>query len=207
MSDDDDKNLSYPLHWPTGWPRAKARTGALFRRGTSRLTIADAVARVLRELGRLGVRDPVISSNVRPTLAGVPASSNGAAPADPGVAVYFRLGKTGDQKVLACDKWDRLADNIAAVAAHVEALRGQERWGVGTLAQAFAGYKALPAVEARKPWWEILGVKPQASMNEIEVRRLFLLERHHPDRGGNANVAAEVNAAFDEAMAERGAGP
>jgi DnaJ-class molecular chaperone len=65
------------------------------------------------------------------------------------------------------------------------------------LAQAFAGYKALEGI---RNWWEILGVSPSATAVEIKARRRELLERHHPDKGGDPAQAAEVNAAYDQAV-------
>lgn len=199
---------SYPLVWPVGWPRTKHRGPAPFHRvsgaggggvGSRLLSVSDALRRLLPELDRLGAYSVIISTNVRPTLAGLPGGSGNDA--DPGVAVYFSLGDraAGDRKVLACDKWDRVADNIAAIAAHVEAIRGQQRWGVGTVAQAFAGYRALPAI---RNWWEILGVAPNASADEIKRARRKLLEQHHPDRpGGDSARAAEVTEAYAQAQA------
>lgn len=196
MGEDD---LSYPLHWPVGRPRTSSRTRAAFatRSGGAGgllrpLTPAEGRDRVLDELDRLKAFDVVISSN----LGGL----SRAEPRDPGVAVYFNLrnGKAASEKhCLACDRWDRVADNLAAIAAHVEAIRGQLRWGVGDVAQAFAGYKALPAVRA---WWEVLGVAPNAPPAAIKARRRELLERHHPDRGGDPAQAAEVNAAYAAAV-------
>ncbi len=53
-----------------------------------------------------------------------------------------------------------------------------------------------------KPWWEVLGVTPEAS--EDEVRRAYrtLARRYHPDRQGTGDTAqmAKINAARDEAM-------
>src|SRR3712207_8918795 len=46
----------------------------------------------------------------------------------------------GEKRVLACDKWDRIADTIHAIAKTIEATRGIERWGSVTTEQAFAGY-------------------------------------------------------------------
>jgi curved DNA-binding protein CbpA len=60
---------------------------------------------------------------------------------------------------------------------------------------------------ARKPWFEVLGVAEAAAWESIEARRLRLLEQHHPDRGGSSSVAAEINAAFDEARAAREVAP
>lgn len=203
---------SYPLSWPAGWPRASARARAKFGqsrqsdygnwRTKDKLTIGAALERLLDELRRLGAASVVVSSNVPTRLDGMPYS-RAAEPADPGAAVYFRL--KGEPRVLACDKWDRVADNIAALAAHIEAARGQARWGVGSLEQAFAGYKALPAMGPRRPWHEILGVPPHASMKQVFEARDRLLLRHHPDRGGSHSMAAEINSAVTEARAELGA--
>lgn len=108
-------------------------------------------------------------------------------------------------RVLACDKWDRCADNMVALAKHVEAIRGQLRWGVGSLEQAFGGYRALPAVAAKRQWWEVLGVAAHASTAEVEAKRIALLDKCHPDRGGgDVGRAQEINVAWDEFRRERG---
>lgn len=201
---------SYPLSWPVGWPRCKAPGGANFSakntgsdsayRYKRKVTIAEARDRMLAEMGRLGATNVVISTNVPTRQDGLPYS-NATEPRDHGVAVYFRLKR--EPRVLACDKWDRVADNLVALAKHVEAVRGQVRWGVGSLEQAFGGYKALPEVGARRQWWEVLGVSPEAPWPDVESRREELLFKHHPDRGGSQAIAAEVNAAFSEAVAAR----
>jgi len=189
---------AYPLHWPPGWARAKYRKRAPFKYANgARLRIADALrARLLPELERLGASDITVSSNVRPHLYDQLGDS-----ADPGAAVYFTL--KGTPTVLACDRWDRSADNLAAIAAHVEALRGQERWGVGSLEQAIAGYRALPAMPAADAWWNVLGVPPDATGMVIREKRRQLLSELHPDRpGGDPVRAAAVNAAFAQAEKE-----
>lgn len=211
MTRDEEDDLSYPLHWPIGRPRTAERELARFGQaggslGQRRaLTPAAGRDRLLDELDRLGAANMVISSN----LAGL----SRAEPTDPGVAVYFELpGNNGTmaRHCLACDKWTRVADNLAAIAAHVAAIRGQSRWGVGDVAQAFAGYRLLTGVGERTPWWTVLGVPALASPTTIKARRLELLQKLHPDKGGgqaSANRAAEVNAAYEEAMRARGVTP
>ena len=83
-----------------------------------------------------------MSSNIPRGKQGSPISNIGVLK-DPGVAVYFTIKEKPVS--LACDKWVHVEDNIWAIAKHIEALRGQERWGVGSIEQAFAGYTALPA--------------------------------------------------------------
>jgi hypothetical protein len=191
---------TFPLSWPPGWPRKANPIRPRARFGTGNgVSLGIGVHRVTAELRRLGATDVIISTNVKPRLDGLP-SGDAANPVDPGAAVYFRV--KGQPRVLACDKWDRLADNLAALAKHVEAIRGQVRWGVGSLEQAFGGYLALTAVGAKQPWWEVLAMDSDSTIDQVEQKRLELLNRHHPDRGGTHARAAEINAACDEARRE-----
>jgi hypothetical protein len=121
-------------------------------------------------------------------------------PADPGAAFFFELD--GKPHLLACDRWDTTAGNITAIAAHIEALRGQERWGVATLHEAFAGHVALPAPEQ---WWQVLGLTAAAPVDLIERRYRELAKHAHPDKGGSHAAMARLNAARDEGLRARGA--
>lgn len=197
---------SSPLSWPIGWPRyAKRRTRASFERQTGQWTVFAALEELKRQLRLMGVRDWqfIVSTNLPLRRDGLPIS-NAAEPRDPGVAVYFRVGE--DPHALACDKWDRCADNLRAIALHIGAIRGQDRWGVGSLLQAFAGYglKQLAEIGARKPWWEILGLKEKpATAAAVQERFHELAMQHHPDRpGGNGNQMAEISAAYEEGLRE-----
>jgi hypothetical protein len=192
---------AFPLAWPMGWKRSTYRQQAAFGQQSSRgwkeaLPVAKARQRLSDELDRLGASYVTLSTNVELRLDGQPRS-NQAAPADPGAAVYFRL--SGKDIALACDKWDRVADNIAALAKHIEAMRGMDRWGVGTAAQAFAGYEALPAPD---PWWQVLGLSgPNVTRSDIVVAYRKASQAAHPDRpGGSHDRMAAVNAARDEGL-------
>ena len=140
---------AYPLQWPTGrprTPRGKRRRGAFGQMtgnhgAKKELTVHQAIARVRQELDRLGARNVLVNSDLRVRLDGGPIAKQ-RAPEDPGVCVYFALD--GEAHCLACDQWNRIADNLAAIAKHVEATRGQARWGVGDARTLFAGFKALP---------------------------------------------------------------
>src|SRR3546814_9529449 len=105
-----------------------------------RVTIATALDRLEAELTRLGARGIILSSNLERTLSGAPRSGQ-ADPADPGVAVYFTL--KGKDTVLACDRWYRAADNMVAIAKHIEAIRGMDRWGVGRSEEHTSELKSL----------------------------------------------------------------
>lgn len=207
MRDEELAAEAYPLAWPVGWRRTAAeerkrgRFGAVVSGLRRELSIAEGRDRLLDELDALGADAVVVSTNAptrRDRRDGWVVSGSAANPKDPGAAVYFRL--PDGPHVLACDRWDRLADNLAAIAAHVEALRGIDRWGVGSLAQAFAGYKALTAMGERPPWWRVLGFATEPrDLGAVERRWRELIREHHPDAGGNQDQAADVNAAMSEA--------
>lgn len=199
---------AYPLHWPNR-PRKTSRRRATFGtvRGHSKapLTVAEAVERLNAELARLGARYVVISSNVETRRDGLPRSGQ-KEPSDPGVAVYFQLA--GKPHCLPCDTFDRVADNMAAIAGHIRAARAQEAYGVATVAESFAGFVALPPPGAVRPWREVMqfsaGYRP--SPQEIAERHRKLARDKHPDAGGSHEAMSELNRARDEALKEGGNG-
>lgn len=191
----------YPLAWPAGWKRTVYRLHAAFGKKAAgemkkRLSLDDAVGRLQAEMDRLGAADDaVISTNLHLRLDGRPRGDQGE-PSDPGVAVYFRLKK--NDRVLACDRYWRVADNIAAIAAHIEALRAIERYGVGTLEQAFAGYAALPP--AADAWWLVLNLPQSSTLDQVDARFKDLARTAHPDvAGGSHNDMARLTAAREAA--------
>jgi hypothetical protein len=50
-------------------------------------------------------------------------------------------------------------------------------------------------------WWDVLGVSPVASWDDIQRRYRALAMEHHPDRGGEAKVFLKVQAAYELARA------
>jgi hypothetical protein len=199
----DSKIEAYPLQWPAGRPRRppQERTRARFSSYGQAVSVYAGIERVRQELGTLGVddldNDVVVSSNIPTRLDGLPLSKT-REPADPAVAVYFRLKR--ELHCLSCDRWDRVADNLAAIANHVHAMRGQFRWGVADVRTAFAGFKALPAV---RPWWVVLGFSaPIKQVDDIRNRVRQLALFHHPDRGGDPGKMQEITEAAALGMQE-----
>ena len=210
----------YPLSWPTGWPRTPAgkRARARFSKGerkyyssgngsyidTSPLTVPQGLRRLKDELDRLRAKDVIVSTNVELNSYGEPRGGR-RDPDDPGVAVYFKM--SGKPRVLACDNWDRTADNLAAVAAHIDALRRIDRYGVGTLDQAFAGYDALPppSTSNRPPWRKTLGLEGQITVTSADINSAYreAAREAHPDvPGGSHEAMALLNQARDQALLE-----
>ena len=67
--------------------------------------------------------------------------------------------------------------------------------GRGTMDQAFRGYVALPPTTDQ--WWIVLGVEPDATIEDIDAafRRLSLTA--HPDKGGSHEQQARLSMARD----------
>lgn len=204
---------SYPLVWPAGWRRTVTRTRAKFLGQAARstgsgdtysyekakeLSIDQATKRVLAELKRFGVAnwDIIISSNLVLRQDGLPKSGQ-AAPKDPGVAVYWMRNK--ESRCMAVDRYDRVADNMAAIAATLEAMRAIERHGGGAiLDRAFQGFKQLAAPQQ---WFTILGVKQDAGRLEIERAFRVKASEMHPDKpGGSHEAMAKLNWAREQGL-------
>lgn len=202
---------AYPLQWPHGWPRARARKHGHFGKTTqpagqswkskTDLTMDDAMKRVKLEIGRLGIDtadDMIVSTNLRLNLRGLPRADQGE-PSDPGVAVYFQK-RNAPMRVIAIDAYHRVRDNLAAVAATLEAMRSIERHGgAQVLERAFEGFAALTA--PGKTWWDVLEVRPDSPADVIEANYRRLARDRHPDRGGSQELMAELNTAREAAHA------
>jgi len=208
---------AYPLAWPDGWkrtlPHLRARGkfhrterqyssqpggGSWLRK--SDMTIAVATERVLNELHRFGVLqgDAIISTNLVLRLDGMPRSGQ-PEPADPGAAVYW-VRPQEPMHCMAIDSYDRVADNLAAIAATLDAMRAIERHGgAQILNRAFKGFTALPSPggTVARGWREILGIAPDAAVTEamIDERYRKLASIHHPDKGGDTGAFQELGAA------------
>lgn len=156
-----------------------------------------------REVHLLGGRSLVISTNL-PPLNGYaePRSSAGDSLSDPGVAVYWYEARAKAQRVMACDRWLRVRDNIHAIALSIGALRGIGRWGATDIVdRAFVGFAALPP--AGDDWWSVLGFAPASRppLDAVKDRYRELALEAHPDRGGDPHAMVRLNQAM--AAAER----
>lgn len=196
---------SFPLSWPSGWRQttAEKRRPAYFKRHRQSITIAAAVTRVLDQLRRFGFEDTeqiIISTNLKPRLDGWPISGQ-KAPDEIGVAVYWKHVKDLQYKVMAIDGYSTVADNLAAVAATLEALRAVERHGGAIiLDRAFSGFTCLPEPNN---WRHELGLTDQSatlSAARQAFRRLALVR--HPDQGGSEEAMARLNRAWEDAQRE-----
>lgn len=197
---DEQKDMRYPLHWPASQPRTKNPQVSRFATNRwGKTTMAQARSMLMEELRKLGARSVVLSTNIELRLDGLPRAGR-RDPDDTGVAVYFKLD--GHPRVLACDAWNTIACNMWAIGKHIDAMRGQERWGVGTRDQAFAGYTALPAKASIPAWWDILEIPADTSDVQVAIKAYKRLGKdRHPDHGGSDEQWAELQAAYELARA------
>lgn len=195
---------AYPLQWPEGWPRTPS-----YKRGQARykVEINHAVDELHRSLGLLGALSGsiVLSSNVPPRNALGTPRNDGSTVSDPGVAVYWTT-KAHGERVMACDRWSSVRENVRAIGLAVDGLRAIERAGATQiLERAYSAFGALPAsstAATKRPWWEVLGV-PQTALAAFDVTMLDaryrdLARKAHPDAGGSAEAMTELNQARDE---------
>lgn len=184
---------AFPLCWPPHGKRTRYPERSNFE-----TTLGKAIKDLQEEVGRLGGRDLIISTNMPVRRDGIPYA-NASQPADKGVAVYFSYKQK--PMCFACDRWNRMEDNMRAITKTIDALRGIERWGSGSMVeQAFTGFVALPAPTA---WWQTLGLKDnKATREDIERAHRKLAMANHPDRGGDGERMADINAARDQGLAQ-----
>lgn len=188
---------AYPLFWPEHRKRTNYRESSRFR-VSSFAVVRDEL---MRELNSLGAKSIVLSTNIPLRQDGLPYA-NFRQPQDPGVAVYFLY--KGKSMCFACDRWQKIEDNIQAIRHTINALRGIARWGTGDMLQAaFTGFQALPAPSARE-WWDILQVRRDTPIDVIETNYRSLARTNHPDSGGDPAKMSEINAAIAQARKEKG---
>jgi len=184
---------AFPLCWPEGWERTKAKKTSQFKQ-----TVYTASENLKGELSRMGARGVILSTSIPLRKDGMPLSRP-PVDGDHGAAVYFT--RKGNPLCLACDQYYQVADNIQALAKTVEAMRGIERWGsTDLLDRAFTGFAALPS---RASWSEVLMVPATATRAQIEAAYRSLSKKLHPDVGGSHEEMAALNAAYEEAKDAR----
>lgn len=180
---------SYPLQWPKGWPRTapdKRESGSRFSQ-----TLPSALSALRSEVQRLGGKNLVLSSNY--TL-------DQHSPKDAGVVGYFEY--EGKQVAIPCDRWAKIEANVRAIALTIEAMRGIERWGAKHMISAmFRGFQALPERTMADPW-ELLGISPEASEEDILKAYRDKAKLAHPDvMGGSNERFNQISEAKDIALA------
>jgi hypothetical protein len=191
-----DQVSDYPLCWPDNKPRAAERQRSPFK-----TTLPKAEREIEQEMRMWRARGYVVSMSARHRVRQF----------DPGVALWWNQPITGkpipELRVLACDSYQEVADNLHAIARTLEGLRAFERYGTYTREQAIEGARLAlpPPTRVDGPHWsEVLGVERNWPLGAIEAVWKTKAEKAHPDRGGSLDEMARLNAAIDEARKELG---
>lgn len=206
-----DHITAYPLCWPVGKPRSRAQMYGRFGTrpegknwGRDGITLHKATNRVLSAIGRFTkpghsyrTKNVIISTNLKVRLDGLPRSGQ-RIPDDPGVAVYFELD--GKQRCIPCDHYTKIEQNLAAVAAVIEALRTIERHGSEMFEAAFTGFTALPSPDTvSAPHWRTVLETDSHDIDEVKKQYRRRARETHPDYGGNKEDFNLVQVAWREA--------
>lgn len=201
---------AYPLQWPAGWTRTESHKR---KAGNYRVDFVKARDELVREARLLGSRpeDVVISSSMALRRDGIPYAHQ-REPDDPGVAVYWakRSWSNGrevfQQRVIACDTWRTVRENMRAIGLAISSLRQLERTGASEiLDRAFTGFTALPAPgEGTRPAWaDVLGLDTLDGLDREKVNAAYRSKAllMHPDNGGSHEAMLGLNQARDAALA------
>jgi len=192
---------SYPLCWPSGVSRSKERKQSRFGQDN---TVHNVHGRLKDEIGRLGGKNLIISTDMRTRIDGEPMA-NAREPEDTGASVYFDLN--GKTVCLACDKWLRLWENLYSIAKTIDAMRAIDRWGVSDLLdRMFTGFIAITD-GSEKQWFDVLGVDKNASEEEVKKAYRERMRNAHPDAGGSDVIASEIITAYKRFNSTRGTLP
>jgi len=202
---------AYPCYWPEDWPR----TDKYKRRSSSyQVTFARARDGISRRLRLMNACEIVISTNIPLRHDGLPLAGM-SEPADPSVAVYWAERdewKDGHQqyryRVIACDHWRRVDENMRAANLAIDALHALKRTGATqVIEKAFTGFTALPASTdgaRRRPWREVFEWPDgwRITPENIHGRYNHLARLRHPDAGGTHDGMVELNLARELALRE-----
>lgn len=199
--------LAFPLQWPQGRPREQyPRVGAFKSKANNGwmedVTFHQAMTRLVDQCELLKATDCILTSNIDLNRDGSPKARQ-PLQRDYGAALYMR--HNGKPIVLPCDSFVDVAQNVSAIAAHIQATRAIERYGVGTAEAMFTGFAALPSEKAEH-WRTVLDIPANVivTASMIQLLRRDLSKRWHPDAGGSPTMMAKINAACDAALQEIG---
>lgn len=112
--------------------------------------------------------------------------------ADRTVRLTYR--KDGKTVTLTMDKQDRAVDNLRVLYLAVEAMRLNERRGIGDVVAS--AYLQIAAPEVAMDPYEVLDVRVGAPLDVAEAAYKAKMRSVHPDSGGSVEAAKRLNTAI-----------
>jgi len=190
------------------WPEAFDRTDPSDREpysGGFRVSRSVAFGNILDELQTWdGVTDVQLDSGAEHQKRNPNKPYANSSFDDPGVVVRFN--KDGEDMAAACDRWDSPRDNAQDLYHYLNETRMQEQRGTVTGESEYNKLR-LPsgdgdAVTADPPPYEVLGVVPDASDDEVREAFRELAKETHVDVGGDGDEFKRVKRAKEEMLDE-----
>jgi hypothetical protein len=197
--------------WP--YPETRDRRGRL----TFKVTLRQSIVELGDELRHLGASNVILGTGL--TEADVRLTdgwprSDAKAPRFPGVELSFDTRKYG-RLVYATDVCSWWEHNVRSIALGLEALRAVDRYGITRRGEQYAGWRELPSgivagsgIATEDDAWSILGQaagEGDLGKEGPMIRARFDLtdlyraaaKATHPDRGGDGERFAQVQAAYE----------
>ena len=127
--------------------------------------------------------------------------------------------RSGKRYTKICKRWEVSLDNLRAIQLSIEYLyRAVEVYGVESgeeefdnlFNSVFIGIEATPddsvlMIENKGSWYDILGIKADATTKDIINAYKSLARIHHPDVGGDKDTFIRLRKAYEEGLEKRGA--
>ncbi len=210
--------LLRPLLWPAGVPRRAfhARKPGPFsvearrRQPSRRISLDEALGRLEAELEMWSTptrQEAQLRADFAATRAGNVSRADVPLGGDPGAVLAF--AHRGRPYVLPADAYTELAQNVAALAAHLWSQRATVRHGVATL-EDLMRHAELPPPSSpgqaglyARTWRDVLA--DPKTLEDAERRYRELAKILHPDASdgpGSHAAMVELNLAIEEARRE-----
>jgi hypothetical protein len=144
----------------------------------------------------------VVTANIPTRLDGM-HYANAREPEDTGIALWWIDRKSGEQRVVACDQWKTVRENMRACGLALEAMRAIERSGATQILERAMQTFATKGLPPSKPeWFYVLGLK-DFPPTRAQVTEAFRARSRvcHPDvAGGSHQLFVEIEQAQKEAL-------
>lgn len=151
---------------------------------------------VLEEIGSAFARWGINDWSAQPNVPLARVNSKSLTSGERTVTVRFMKGDR--EVVLVSDTQDSATGNLKLIQLCVDDMRMIERRGLAETMQSAYMQLAAPVTE-RDPY-EVLGLRPGASPDEVEAMYRVRAKSAHPDRGGSNEAMAELNSARDQLL-------
>jgi hypothetical protein len=104
--------------------------------------------------------------------------------------------KDGKEVILSMGKQNRAVDNLRVLYLAIEAMRMNEKRGIGDVIGS--AYLQLAAPPKAKDPYEVLEIRQGASLEIAEAVYRTMVKKAHPDAGGSIEKVKELNHAIEE---------